>query len=52
MIRRGQLEEALGELPVADARIKPELASNSVRFLVTKDPNAPITRKGDRHADA
>jgi len=42
MIRRGQLEVALGKLPVADARISPAFASWAVRFLAAKDSNASI----------
>jgi len=49
MMRRGQLEETLGKLPVAGARIRPAFASH-VRFLVTKDSNVSITPKERRHA--
>lgn len=41
MIRPGQLEEALGTLPVADARIRLALASSAVRFLVKEGPSGP-----------
>ncbi len=50
MIRRGQLEEAMGRLPVADARIRPAFASSAVRFLVTKDPSASTAPMDHRHA--
>jgi len=49
MMRRGQLEETLGKLPVAGARIRPAFASH-VRFLVIKDSNVSITPKEHRHA--
>ncbi len=50
MIRRGQLEETLGHLPVADARIRPAVASSAVRFLATKN-SSPSTRPKE-HRDA